>query len=74
MVWFGGLYFYLIQFFMHAYLFLIIQFFMHARSRKPYVYFRSIFVARAWFGIPPVLFLKNRQTGSYHRTSRALEL
>ena len=50
---------------MHAYLFLIIQFFMHARSRKPYVYFRSIFVARAWFGIPPVLFLKNRQTGSY---------
>ena len=57
---------------MHAYLFLIIQFFMHARSRKPYVYFRSIFVARAWFGIPPVLFLKNRQTGSYHRTSNQM--
>ena len=31
----------------------------------------QIFVSRTWFGIPPVLFLKNRQTGLAHRTSRA---
>ena len=42
---------------------------MHARSRKSYVYFRSIFVARAWFEIPPELGQSSNQTGLAHRTS-----
>ena len=43
---------------------------MHARSRKSYVYFRSIFVARAWFEIPPELGQSSNQTGLAHRTSK----
>ena len=35
--------------------YLIIQFFMHARSRKSYVYFRSIFREPNRFEIPPEL-------------------
>ena len=38
-----------------VYLFLIIQFFMHARSRKSYVYFKSIFCEPNRFEIPPEL-------------------